>query len=391
MRVYLDHNATSPLRPEVKQAMVAAMDVSGNASSVHGEGRKAHKLMDDARETLAFNLGCLPQMITFTSGGTEANNMALHGVDVERILISAVEHDSVRAAAKASGKPVEIIPVDKFGRVEIAALENLLAGPKALVSVMAANNETGVVQHINDIVRLTAKAGGLSHVDAVQAFGKRAVNFGLIGCDMMTVGAHKVGGPTGIGALIIRDGLVVEPLLHGGGQELRRRAGTENVIAIAGFAATAKATRLDTHDLIDTLEAALEGTIIFSDGVERLCNTTCFAMPMKAETALMNFDLEGIAVSSGAACSSGKVARSHVLDAMGVAPEISASAIRVSLGWNTTAEDINHFIAVWRKISSRHQTRSAPTTPSFPRKRESPKSVEIPAFAGMTRLSKTGS
>jgi cysteine desulfurase len=359
MRTYLDHNATSPLRPEVKQAMLAAMDVHGNASSVHGEGRKAHKLMDDARETLAFNLGCLPQMITFTSGGTEANNMALRGVGVERILISAVEHDSVRAAAKASGKPVEIIPVDNYGRVDKLALEKMLVGPKALVSVMVANNETGVVQHIHDIVQLTAKAGGLSHVDAVQAFGKRSVNFGLDGCDLMTIGAHKVGGPTGIGALIIRDGLVVEPLLNGGGQELRRRAGTENLIAIAGFAAAAQAPRLDTHDLIDTLEVALEDTIIFSDGVERLCNTTCFAMPMKAETALMNFDLEGIAVSSGSACSSGKVARSHVLDAMGVAPEISATAIRVSMGWNTTVEDVNNFIAIWRKLNQRFKAKAA--------------------------------
>jgi cysteine desulfurase len=359
MRTYLDHNATSPLRPEVKQAMLAAMNVHGNASSVHGEGRKAHKLMDDARETLAFNLGCLPQMITFTSGGTEANNMALRGVDVERILISAVEHDSVRAAAKASGKPVEIIPVDNYGRVDKLALVKMLVGPRALVSVMVANNETGVVQHINEIVQLTAKAGGLSHVDAVQAFGKRSVNFGMYGCDLMTIGAHKVGGPTGIGALIIRDGLVVEPLLNGGGQELRRRAGTENLIAIAGFAAAAKAPRLDTHDFIDTLEVALAETTIFSDGVERLCNTTCFAMPMKAETALMNFDLEGIAVSSGSACSSGKVARSHVLDAMGVAPEISATAIRVSMGWNTTVEDVNHFIAIWRKLNQRFKAKAA--------------------------------
>lgn len=340
--------------------MVAAMEISGNASSVHSEGRKAHKLMDDAREAIAFNLGCLPQMITFTGGGTEANNMALRGLDIDRILISAVEHDSVRSAAKASGKLVEIIPVDKFGRVDLNALVRMLSGPKALVSVMMTNNETGVVQPVQDVVQLTAKAGGLSHIDAVQGFGKRPVNFGLIGCDLMTVGAHKVGGPTGIGALIIRDGLVVEPLLQGGGQELRRRAGTENLIAIAGFAATAKAAQLDTYKLNDTLEAALEGSVIFSDGVERLCNTTCFAMDgMKAEMALMNFDLEGIAVSSGSACSSGKVARSHVLEAMGVAPEISASAIRVSLGWNTTAEDIENFIAVWRKLNQRSKAKAA--------------------------------
>ncbi len=360
MRTYLDHNATSPLRPEAKQAMLDAMEISGNASSVHSEGRKAHKLMDDAREVLAFNLGCLPQMVTFTGGGTEANNMAVRGVDVERILISAIEHPSVSAAAKASGKIVEIIPVDRLGRVNLSALEHMLIGPKALVSVMVANNETGVVQPIADVVSLAAKAGALTHVDAVQAFGKRPVNFGLMGVDMMTVGAHKVGGPSGIGALIIRDGLVVEPLLVGGGQELRRRAGTENLIAIAGFAATAKAARLDTFELKDKLEAALEDSLIFSDGVERLCNTTCLAMSgMKAETLLMNFDLEGIAVSSGSACSSGKVARSHVLEAMGVAPALSAAAIRVSLGWNTTAEDIQHFIAVWRKLNQRSKAKAA--------------------------------
>ena len=360
MRAYLDHNATSPLRPSVKAAMVAAMDVDGNASSVHGEGRAARKLLSDAREKLGFWLGCLPQMIIFTSGGTEANNMALRGVGVERILVSAVEHPSVIAAAKASGKTVEIIPVDKLGRVELAVLEKMLAGSKALVSVMIANNETGVIQPIYEIAPLVHAAGSLLHVDAVQAVGKRQVNFGLLGVDLMTVAAHKIGGPTGIGALVIRDGLIVEPLLHGGGQELRRRPGTENLINIAGFAALADEPQLDTYDLINKLEAALEGETIFSDGVERLCNTTCFAVAgMNAETLLMNFDLEGVALSSGSACSSGKVAASHVLSAMGVSPELSKAAIRISLGWSTTDDDINHFISAWRKIAKRHHAKAA--------------------------------
>ena len=360
MRAYLDHNATSPLRPSVKVAMIAAMDIGGNASSVHGEGRAARKLLGDAREKLGFWFGCLPQMITFTSGGTEANNMALRGVAVERILVSAVEHHSVLTAAKVSGKIVEIIPVDKFGRVEISLLEKMLAGPKALVSVMIANNETGVIQPIDKIAALVHAAGSLLHVDAVQAVGKRQVNFGLLGVDMMTVAAHKFGGPTGIGALIIRDGLVVEPLLQGGGQELRRRAGTENLVNIAGFAALADEPQLDTYELTDRLEAALEDVTIFSDGVERLCNTTNFATPgMNAETLLMNFDLEGVALSSGSACSSGKVAASHVLSAMGVSAELSKAAIRISLGWNTSDEDINHFISAWRKISKRHQSKAA--------------------------------
>ncbi len=207
MRSYLDHNATSPLRPSVKAAMLAAMDKGGNASSVHAEGRAARKVMDDAREQIAFRLGCLPQMIAFTSGGTEANNMALRGVAVERLLVSSIEHPSVLEAAKASGKKIELIPVDAEGRVDIAALEKLLVGPKALVSIMLANNETGVIQNIAGIAPRVAKAGHFLHVDAVQGFGKMPVNFGLLGCDLLTIGAHKVGGPTGVGALVIRDGL----------------------------------------------------------------------------------------------------------------------------------------------------------------------------------------
>ena len=360
MRTYLDHNATSALRPPVKAAMLMAMELNGNASSVHAEGRAARKFMDDAREKLAFWFGCLPQMMTFTSGGTEANNMALRGVDVQRVLVSAVEHPSVLAAAMASGKSIEIIPVDKFGRVDLAALEKMLAGPKSLVSVMFANNETGVIQVIDEIAARVHVAGSLLHVDAVQAVGKRQVNFGLLGVDMMTVAAHKVGGPTGIGALIIRDGLAVEPLLNGGGQELRRRAGTENLVNIAGFAALVDEPQLNTNDLNDTLETALGDATIFSHGVSRLCNTTCFAMPgMSAETLLMKYDLEGIAVSSGSACSSGKVGPSHVLQAMGIAPDLARSAIRISLGWNTTEADINHFIATTEKFRARATAKAA--------------------------------
>jgi cysteine desulfurase len=360
VRTYLDHNATSPMRPSVKAAMLSAMDVHGNASSIHGEGRKARKVMDDAREQLAFALGCLPQMLTFTSGGTEANNMALRGVGAEVILVSAIEHPSVLAAAQTSGKSVEQIPVDEFGRVKIEALSAMLGRPNTLVSVMVANNETGVVQPIADVIECAHKAEALVHVDAVQAFGKRQLNFGLQGCDMMTVGAHKCGGPVGVGALIVRDGLAIEPLVPGGGQELRRRAGTENIPAIAGFAALALEPRLDTYDLVDALEATLSDAVIFSSGVERLCNTTCFAVPqMKAETLLMNLDLEGFAVSSGSACSSGKVGRSHVLDAMGIDPAISSGAIRVSMGWNTTEEDVSRFISTLNALRARHHARRA--------------------------------
>ncbi|MEP6827688.1 MAG: aminotransferase class V-fold PLP-dependent enzyme, partial [Aestuariivirga sp.] len=223
-----------------------------------------------------------------------------------------------------------------------------------------ANNETGVIQPIHEIAALVHVAGSLLHVDAVQAVGKRQVNFGLLGVDMMTVAAHKVGGPTGIGALIIRDGLVVEPLLQGGGQELRRRAGTENLVNIAGFAALADEAQLDTHDLNAKIEAALDGATIFSDSVERLSNTTYFAMPrLTAETLLMKYDLEGIAVSSGSACSSGKVTRSHVLEAMGVAPELASGAIRVSLGWSSTEADVQRFLTITNNFKARASAKAA--------------------------------
>lgn len=357
MRSYLDHNATASLRPEARDAMVCAMDCTGNASSIHGEGRAARKLIDDAREQVARAVGVIAPMVVFTSGGSEANNMALKGASAERLIVSAVEHPSVLEAAKASGKTVETVPVDPNGIVDLAALERMMNGPKALVSVMLANNETGVMQPLAEIVRLAA--GHLVHTDAVQALGKVPVNFGLLGVDMMTLSAHKLGGPVGAGALVIRDGLAVEPLIHGGGQELRRRAGTENLVALAGFGAVAQA-RTNVQALRDRLEDTLEGAVIFGRGAERLPNTTCFAMPgMHAETLLMAFDLEGIAVSSGSACSSGKVATSHVLAAMGVAPEISRAALRVSLGWDTTNNHIDHFIAAWRKIVSRHKARAA--------------------------------
>jgi len=360
VRTYLDHNATSPLRPAAKSAMLRAMDVTGNASSVHAEGRAARQALEDARDQVAQAVGAIAPMVVFTSGGSEANNLALKGAPVERLIVSAIEHPSVLEAAKASGMPVSLIPVDGNGIVNLAALAKLLEGPKALVSVMLANNETGVIQPVRDVVALAQSHGALVHTDAVQALGKMPVNFGLLGVDLMTLSAHKLGGPVGAGALIVRDGLALEPLVHGGGQELRRRAGTENLVSIAGFGAAASETLNSIKMLRDELELSLEAAVIFGAGVERLPNTSCFALPgLNAETLLMAFDLEGIAVSSGSACSSGKVAKSHVLAAMGIAPEISGAAIRVSLGWNTTIEHIHHFTATWRKIVARHKARVA--------------------------------
>jgi len=360
VKAYLDHNATSPLRPEAKAAMLRAMEVTGNASSVHGEGRAARKLLDDARDEVARAVGVIAPMVVFTSGGSEANNMALKGAPVERLIVSAVEHPSVLEAAKASGRPVETVPVDAQGVINLEALEALLRGSKALLSVMLANNETGVIQPVAEAARLARQHGALVHVDAVQGLGKVPVNFGLLGIDMMTVSAHKLGGPVGAGALVIRDGLAIEPLVHGGGQELRRRAGTENIVALSGFGAVARMSIGNVRPLRDRLEAALDGAVIFGADAERLPNTSCLSMAgMDAETLLMAFDLEGVAVSSGSACSSGKVNKSHVLAAMGAAPEISRAAIRVSLGWDTTEDHIEKFIAAWRKIISRHKARAA--------------------------------
>jgi cysteine desulfurase len=360
MRVYLDHNATSPLKPAAKLAMLAAMETGGNASSVHHEGRAAHALLDTAREKIARAVGALAPMVVLTSGGTEANNLAIKGSAVERIVVSAVEHPSVLEAAKATGKRVEILPVDSDGIVALDDLERTLSdGPKTLVSVMLANNETGVIEPIRDVVAVAHRHGALVHTDAVQALGKVPVNFGVLGVDMMTLAAHKLGGPVGAGALIVRDGLALAPLMHGGGQELRRRAGTENLATQVGFAAVA-ADMIDVGALRGSLETGLAGAHIFARDAARLPNTVCFAVPgLDAETLLMNLDLDGIAVSSGSACSSGKVATSHVLAAMGVAPEMAKGAIRVSLGWNTSVEDIDRFLAVWTKLRARLGARAA--------------------------------
>lgn len=371
-RTYLDHNATSPLKPGARAAMLAALEGAGNASSVHAEGRAARALIDDGREALARVLGCQARSIVFTSGGTEANNLALKGAatgaGMARLVVSAVEHPSVLETAAASGLPVDIVPVTAEGVIDLGALDQFLArGPSpALVSVMLANNETGVMMPLRDVGEIARRHGALVHTDAVQALGKVPVRWAMLGADMLTVSAHKIGGPQGVGALVVADGLQVEPLLHGGGQELKRRAGTENVAAISGFAAALDGAEEAGHieALRDGLEAELRAAapdvVIFGEGAPRLPNTTCFALAgLDAETALIAFDLDGVAVSSGAACSSGKVARSHALKAMGVEASLLEGAIRVSLGWNSCLEDVERFAAAWRRIAERRRVRAA--------------------------------
>jgi cysteine desulfurase len=375
-RSYLDHNATSPLRPDARAAVHGALEAGGNASSVHAEGRAARALVDEARETLAAALGCLPDMVVFTASGTEANNMALKGaaagLGIRRLVVSAVEHasvlDTAAAMVPAMGLPVAVVPVSADGDLDLAALDRLLAagdGP-ALVSVMLANNETGAIMPVARVSEIARRHGAYVHTDAVQALGKMALRWATLGVDMMSLSGHKLGGPQGAGALVVRDGLALAPLLHGGGQEMKRRAGTENVAAIAGFAAALRAAdgqgriaalreRLEIE-----LKAAAPGVTIFAKAAPRLANTTCFALPgLEAEMALMAFDLAGIAVSSGSACSSGKISRSHVLQAMGQPPELVAGAIRVSLGWNSSANDVERFAAVWSQIVARFEDRAA--------------------------------
>ncbi|BBO06043.1 MULTISPECIES: cysteine desulfurase family protein [Bradyrhizobium] len=371
-RVYLDWNATTPLRAEARRAMLAAWDLVGNPSSVHAEGREARRLIEEARATLAVAVGALPRNVVFTSAGTEANALALSpglrrssGGPVERLLLSAVEHASVLAGGRFAADKIGLIPVMRSGVVDLDHLRSLLRdGAPALVSVMAANNETGALQPVAEVARIVHEAGGLLHVDAIQALGKIPFEINGMGADLATFSAHKVGGPKGVGALVVAEGLTgLEPLLRGGGQELNRRAGTENIAGIAGFGAAVKValqTLSEDAEQMATLRNRLEngirgsaGATIFSDEVKRLPNTVLFTAPgLKAETAVIGFDLEGIAVSSGSACSSGKVQPSHVLSAMGYDPAVAQGAVRLSLGWSTEPDDINRALEAWRKLGN---------------------------------------
>jgi len=368
-RTYLDHNATTPLREAARQAVLEALATVGNASSVHAEGRAAHHIVDEARRTLAACLGVRPEMVIFTSGGSEANNLALRVKDARSLIVSAIEHPSVLAPARADGRPFRQIPVDVTGMVDLGRLEALLdeAEAPALVSVMLANNETGVIQPVKAVADLVHAHDGFLHVDAVQAMGRIPVRFMPLGADLLTVSAHKLGGPQGAGALIADDRVRLDPLIRGGGQEFGRRAGTENVAAIAGFAAAIAEISekpLPSGQLRDELETGLKAIAprvqVFGAAAERLPNTCCFALAgLAAETALMGFDLAGVAVSSGSACSSGKVAPSHVLAAMGISDELASGAVRISLGWTTTQEDIEAALAAWDGLVERHKARPA--------------------------------
>jgi cysteine desulfurase len=374
-RSYFDWNATTPLRDEAREAIADALALPGNPSSVHAEGRAARKTVEHAREEVAALVGARPADVVFTSSGTEANMLALTpAIQIStdkrprsRLLLSAIEHASVRAGGRFSRDAIAEIAVDADGRLDLAALREAVAkSPRALVSVMLANNETGVIQPVAAAAEIVHAADGLLHVDAVQAAGRLEFDIAGLGADLLTLSAHKIGGPKGVGALVRRsdDVHLPEPLIRGGGQERGLRAGTENVAGIAAFGAAAAVARREraaeaAHMLAlrDKLEAGVKAmsprAVIFGAGAERLPNTTLFAVEgMKAETAVIAFDLEGVAVSSGAACSSGKVQPSHVLAAMGISPSLTRGAVRVSLGWSTTEADIETFQNTWRKLAT---------------------------------------
>jgi cysteine desulfurase len=362
-RIYLDHAATTPVRPEVIVRMADVLGQVGNPSSVHGEGRAARRVLEDARTVVAEATGASPDQVIFTSGGTEANNLALHAVGGPDVAVSSIEHASVLEALPSASR----IPVDQAGRLDLDALDHILAESPSLVSVMLVNNETGVVQDIPEIARRCRSAGVLLHVDAIQSLGKVAnVRLDALGCDLATISAHKIGGPAGVGALVARSGLTVRARLAGGGQEGRRRAGTHNLAAIAGFAEAirqldpAEPARL--RELRTVLEAGLLETSpasrVASAEADRAPHITSLVTPGRsAEMQVIRLDLAGIAVSAGAACSSGKVARSHVLAAMGLGAD-AGCAIRISLGWTTTAADIERFAATFADLMGGSSTGS---------------------------------
>jgi cysteine desulfurase len=384
-RTYLDWNATAPLRPEARAAVLGALDLVGNPSSVHAEGRAARALIEDAREAIAGRLRVRPADVFFTSGATEGAAWVLtpstagrgNRTAVAALLVGATEHACVLHGHRFPAERVETLTVDTDGMVDLVALEARLAElagrhgeAGVMVAVQAANNETGVLQPVRDIAERTRAAGMALVCDAVQLAGRAPCDVGAIRADVLILSSHKLGGPKGVGAVVLAgDRVQPEPLIRGGGQERRQRSGTENVAGIAGFAAAFEAAVAETETFAreatrhqQQLEAGLRAirpdTVIFGERAPRLPNTSCFAVPgVAAEMALIALDLDGVAVSSGSACSSGKVAQSHVLEAMCVDPALAKGAIRVSTGSATTTADVDAFLSAWTRINSRPATR----------------------------------
>jgi cysteine desulfurase len=376
-RSYLDYNATAPIRDEVREAVAEALALPGNPSSVHAEGRAARSAVETAREKVAALVGARPEDVVFTSGATEANALALAPRDGEtwRCYVSAIEHPSALCGGRFAPRKVTRFSVTADGVANLESLaeqlrESKASGEKPFVSLMAANNETGAIQPVAEAGRIVHDAGGILHTDAVQAAGRIELDIAALGADLLSLSAHKIGGPKGVGALALGQGATIEPLMKGGSQERRRRAGTENVAGIIGFGVAAELAAADLAkageiaSLRDELErgalALAPGAVVLSGNVVRLPNTTCLAVPgVKAETLVIGLDLAGVAVSSGSACSSGKVEASHVLGAMGVADELKQGAIRISLGFGTVNADIYSFHKAFGDLIGRLRPRAA--------------------------------
>ncbi len=368
--VYLDYNATAPIRPEAVEAMTRAFAVGGNPSSVHAAGRSARAIVEHARNEVAALVGGPASTVIFTSGGTESNALAIESAVAtgsKRLIVSAIEHDSVLESAKASGAAVEYLPVNADGRADLDWLAARLAAwdaadGRAFVALMLANNETGVIQPVREASEIVRAAEGWLHVDAIQAAGKMITDSRALGADTLAVSAHKLGGPQGVGALTFGPRATMVRRQHGGGQERGRRAGTENVAGIAGFGAAAMASLRDKDTHAAWRDAAAErlkaqGALVIGEDAARLPNTLCVAAAgYGAELQVMALDLAGIMISAGSACSSGKVKASHVLTAMGL-DDLANCAIRVSGGWATTEQDWAAFAAAWEQVHSRHAAR----------------------------------
>ena len=372
-RIYLDYNATSVVRPEAEAAVMAALRRGGNASSIHAAGRAARATIEEAREAVAALAGARAQDVVFTSGGSEANTLAITSAvraGSRRLIVGATEHASVLDTAAASGAEVELWPVESDGVADLGWLADRLKGWKAedgrpFVAVMAANNETGVIQPVTEIAALTHEAEGWLHVDAVQAMGKIPID--TLPADTIAVSAHKIGGPQGSGALVIACDVALTRRAFGGGQERGRRGGTENLSGIAGFGAAARAIAAQPgpdhgawRDAVADRLKAEAGVVVLGEGAPRLANTLCFAAPgFSSELQVMALDLAGVMVSAGAACSSGKVKSSHVVDAMGH-HDLGGYSLRVSGGWATTEADWAGFVEAWLEARARQTSRSRP-------------------------------
>ena len=375
-RTYLDHNATSPLRPEAREAALAAMDAGGNPSSVHAEGRAARLIVENARAEVARLAGAAPRSVIFVSGGAEGANTVLNSrfgvgpreAPLERLIVGAGEHPCVLHGRRFADSAVEVAPLRPDGRVDLDWIESACRKPgRMLLALQGANNETGVIQPVAEASALVHAAGGRVFCDAVQLAGRTACDVSALGADALALSAHKMGGPKGAGAIAAANGSfnLGEPLIRGGGQERGARAGTENVAAIAGFGAAARACLRSTAEegarllvlrdrLTDVVRDAAPDAVIFGETSPRLPNTLCFAVPgVEAATLMIALDLAGIAASSGSACSSGRVTPSHVLRAMGAPPELARGAIRLSLGWTSSDRDVQRFAAAFRAALGR--------------------------------------